>query len=42
VIEVPAALGERVSNAMSIEIDVLNGDASWPLVEPLFKGGLAA
>ena len=22
---------------MSIEIDVLNGDASWPLVEPLFK-----
>ena len=21
---------------MSIEIDVLNGDASWPLVEPLF------
>jgi predicted acetyltransferase len=22
---------------MSIEIDVLNADASWPLVEPLFK-----
>jgi aminoglycoside 2'-N-acetyltransferase I len=22
---------------MSIEIDVLNGDASWPLVEPLFN-----
>jgi len=22
---------------MSIEIDVLNGDASWPLAEPLFK-----
>ena len=21
---------------MSIEIDVLNGDASWPLAEPLF------
>src|SRR5258708_9164873 len=22
---------------MSIEIDVLNGNASWPLAEPLFK-----
>src|SRR5258706_12463345 len=22
---------------MSIEIDVLNGDASWPLAEPLFN-----
>ena len=22
---------------MSIEIDILNGDASWPLAEPLFK-----
>jgi aminoglycoside 2'-N-acetyltransferase I len=22
---------------MSIEIDVLNGDASWPIAEPLFK-----
>jgi aminoglycoside 2'-N-acetyltransferase I len=24
-------------NVMSIEIEVLNGDASWPLAEPLFK-----
>ena len=22
---------------MSIEIDILNGDAAWPIVEPLFK-----
>ncbi len=22
---------------MSIEIDILNGDASWPLAEPLIK-----
>ena len=22
---------------MSIEIDVLNGDASWPMAEPLFE-----
>jgi aminoglycoside 2'-N-acetyltransferase I len=22
---------------MSIEIDILNGDASWPMAEPLFK-----
>jgi hypothetical protein len=22
---------------MSIEIDVLNGDASWPMAEPLYK-----
>jgi hypothetical protein len=22
---------------MSIEIDILNGDASWPIAEPLFK-----
>src|SRR5260370_26052779 len=28
--------GREAGNAMSIEIDVLNGDASWPLVEPLF------
>ena len=27
---------------MSIEIDILNGDASWPLAEPLLQGGLAA
>src|SRR5882757_2713918 len=30
--------GLRASeSAMSIEIDVLNGDASWPLAEPLFN-----
>jgi GNAT superfamily N-acetyltransferase len=27
----------RWSNNMSIEIDVLNGDASWPAVEPLMN-----
>ena len=27
---------------MSIEIEVLNGDASWPLAEPLLQCGLAA
>jgi hypothetical protein len=27
----------EVSGQMSIEIDVLNGDESWPMVEPLFN-----
>ena len=27
---------------MGIEIDILNGDASWPMAEPLLQGGLAA
>src|SRR6201989_2573 len=28
--------GRAAEGKMSIEIDVLNGDASWPLVRPLF------
>jgi aminoglycoside 2'-N-acetyltransferase I len=30
---------ESPERKMSIEINVLNGDASWPLVEPLLKAG---
>jgi GNAT superfamily N-acetyltransferase len=33
----PAAGAPEVNHRMSIEIEVLNGDASWPMAEPLYQ-----
>jgi aminoglycoside 2'-N-acetyltransferase I len=37
VIETTAKSSARPEPAMSLEVNVLNGNESWPLVEPLFK-----